>query len=234
MDVLNGAKLNQFVKKVFPQFKPQLVHGDNKKEVKGDSIFISGQARMHMGKQEEKFSSMIESLMEKRQQIQEMKSNLIERTLDSGEELSTIREQLTEFDEQMFEIDEQIITIEALKNEREQAEKQKEQSSPTKIEDHKEGVQLRSLLQSAQSLEKIQALKQVKAPLENMHRRLKAELKTDGAGMENKQKQVTELAGRIQNIERAMNGQIRKAAEFIQETTEEPNDEADKQAGQTS
>jgi len=79
---------------------------------------------------------------------------------------------------------------------------------------------LTSLLQSVQSLEQISALKQVKVPIENAHRRLKTEMKNDmgrGTFMESKAKKINELAERIRSLDSEMNNQIRKAQESSNE-----------------
>ena len=81
-------------------------------------------------------------------------------------------------------------------------------------------MQLTSLLQSAQSLEQVSALKQVKVPIENAHRRLKNEMEYDlerGTSVESKAKKIDELAGRMRSIDSEINNQIRKAKESSNE-----------------
>lgn len=219
MQIFNGFKATPFTK----TFSPQVIHKVNdenaRKSVKSDSIMISDEARARLGNWRERSATMIENLMEKRQQVQEMKSNLIERTLDAGEDLSTIKEQLVAFDEQIAELEGQMSAIEAQQREREQREKEEEQQA-TKTQEKSESEQLTSLLQSVQSLDQISALKQVKAPIENAHRRLKTEMKNDmgrGTFVESKAKKIEELAGRIQSLDNAINNQIRKAKESSDE-----------------
>lgn len=222
MKVFNGVTASSFGKIVLPQSSQKTNRENEEKVEKRDSIMISEEARMQLGNWQEKYDSMIESLMEKRQQVQEMKSNLIERTLEAGEQLSTIKEPLAAFDEQIAELDEQMAAIEAQRLEREQREKEEEQQAAVKSKENPETVQLTSLLQSAQSLEQVNALKQVKVPLENAHRRLKNEMEYDigrGTFVESKQEKMNELAGRIRNIETEMNNQIRKAKEASNEIT---------------
>lgn len=229
VQVFHGLKASPFTKTFSPQISHKVNDENGEKLVKRDSIMISDEARAQLGEWQEKFSSMIERLMEKRQQVQEMKSNLIERTLEAGEQLSTIKEQLVAFDEQITEIEEQMSAMEAQKREREQREKEEKQQATVKPKGDPETVQLTSLLQSAQSLDKVSALKQVKVPLENAHRRLKTEMKNDGdrgTNVESKAEKINELAGRIRNIEGAMNDQIRKAKESSNEmNTKESADE---------
>lgn len=173
MQVLNGLKASPFMKTYSPQIFQKVNNENVEKPVKRDSIMISDEARARLGDWQERSANMIESLMEKRQKVQEAKSNLIERTLEAGEELSTIKEQLGAFDEQITEIEEQMAAIEAQKREREQREQEEKQQAATQTQEKSEGMQLTSLLQSAQSLEQVSALKQVKVPIENAHRRLK-------------------------------------------------------------
>lgn len=230
--MFNGLKASPFTK----AFSPQIIHKINDvnagKSAKRDSILISDEARAQLGNWQEKFSSMIESLMEKRQQVQEMKSNLIERTLEAGEKLSTIKEQLVAFDEQIAEIEEQMSAMETQKREREQREKEEKQQATVRSKENPEKVQLTSLLQSAQSLDKVSALKQVKVPLENAHRRLKNEMENDvgrGTFIESKAKKIDELAGRIRSLDSAMNDQIRKAKESSNEIIEKASAEEERE-----
>lgn len=233
----NGLNASHFMK----TFSPQIVYVNNedtKKSIKRDSIMISNEARAQLGNWQEKYVSMIESLMEKRQQVQEMKSNLIENTLEAGEELSTIKEQLAELDEQITEIEGQMSAIEAQKREREQREKEEKQQAATKTDENSESLQLASLLQSVQSLEQVSKLKQVKVPIENAHRRFKTEMQNDvgrGTFLESKAKKIAELAGRMRNLDSAMNDQVRKARESsnemvgktsVEEEQEEPISES--------
>ncbi|MFD1205759.1 MULTISPECIES: hypothetical protein [Sporosarcina] len=233
MQVLTGLKTSPVTK----MYSPQNVQKENEKSannpVKRDTIMISDEARAQLGNWRERSANMIESLIEKRQKVQEAKSNLIERTLEAGEELSTIKEQLGAFDEQIAEIEEQMAAIEAQKREREKREQEEKQQAAIKTEEA-EGMQLTSLLQSAQSLEQVSALKQVKVPLENAHRRLKNEMEYDqgrGSALESKAKKIDELAGRIRSIDSEINNQIIKANESSNEvnrkvSVEEEQDES--------
>lgn len=229
MKVSNGLNASQFIK----SFSPQIVYVNNKDKenpIKRDSIMISSEARAQLGNWQEKYVSMVESLVEKRQQVQEMKSNLIENTLEAGEELSTIKEQLAELDEQIAEIESQMVAIETQKREREQREKEEKQQAAAKTAENSENLQLAGLLQSAQSLEQVSALKQVKVPIENAHRRLKTEMQNDvgrGTFLESKAKKIEELAGRMRNLDSAMNDQIRKAREIANEMVGGNSDEED-------
>lgn len=232
MQVFNGLKVSPLTKTISPQIIHKVNDENLGKSVKRDSIMISDEARAQLGNWQEKFSSMIESLMEKRQQVQEMKSNLIERTLEAGEKLSTIKEQLVAFDEQIAEIEEQMSAMEAQKREREQREKEEKQQAAVKSKENPETVQLTSLLQSAQLLDKVSALKQVKVPIENAHRRLKTEMQNDlgrGTFVESKAKKIDELAGRMRSLDSAMNDQIRKAKESSNEMIGKASDEEEQE-----
>jgi len=216
MKVFSGLKVSQVTKTISPQVIHKANDENAEKSGKRDSIIISDEARAQLGNWRERSASMIESLMEKRQQVQEAKSNLRERTLEAGEDLSTIKGQLAIFDEQIAEIEGQMAAIEAQKREREQREKEEKQQVAAKTQEKSEAVQLTSLLQSVQSLDQISALKRVKAPIENAHSRLKTEMKNDmgrGTFMESKAKKINELAERIRSLDSEMNNQIIKAVE---------------------
>ncbi|MEK5040353.1 hypothetical protein [Sporosarcina sp. FSL K6-3457] len=223
MKVFSGLKVSLVTKTFSPQISHKANDENTGKPGKKDSIFISEEARARLGNWQERSASMIKSLMEKQQKVQEAKSNLIERTLEAGEELSTIKEQLGVFDEQIAEIQGQIATIEAQKREREQREQEEKQQAAAKTQEKSEAVQLTSLLQFVQSLDQISALKQVKVPIENAHRRLKTEMKNDvgrGTFIESKAKKIEELAERMRNLDSEMNNQIRKAKESSNEMNE--------------
>ncbi|HEY9576155.1 MAG TPA: hypothetical protein VIR64_00630 [Pseudobacillus sp.] len=233
MQVFTGLKASPVTKMYSPQNVQKVNEKNEEKPVKRDTIIISDEARAQLGNWKERSANMIESLIEKRQKVQEAKSNLIERTLEAGEELSTVKEQLGAFDEQIAELEEQMAAIEAQKREREQREQEEKQQTAIKTEES-EGMQLTSLLQSAKSLEQVSALKQVKVPLENAHRRLKTEMEYDlgrGSALESKAKKIDELAGRIRSIDSEINNQIIKANESSNEThrkvsVEEEQDES--------
>lgn len=196
-------------------FSPQIAHQKNENNsVKKDSVTISEEARERLGGWRERSASMIENLMEQRQKVQDAKSDLIGRTLEAGDDLATIKEQVAAFDEQMIEIDGQISMIEMQKREREQQEREEQLKEAAKTQESAETIQTTSLLASAQSLEQINALKQVKVPIENAHRRLKTELKNDmgrGTFLESKAQKIHDLAGRMRKIDGEMSNQIRKA-----------------------
>jgi len=220
MQVFNGFKASPVTKMYSPQNVQNVNEKSAEKPVKRDTIMISHEARAQLGNWQERYANMIESFIEKRQKVQDAKSNLIERTLEAGEELSTVKEQLKAFDEQIVEIEEQMAAIEEQKREREKREQEEKQQTAIKTEAKSEEIQLATLLQSAQSIEQVSALKQVKVPLENAHRRLKIEMEYDqgrGTTLESKAKKIDELAGRIRSIDSEMNNQIRKANESSNE-----------------
>lgn len=217
MKIWNGVKIHSAIKPVSPQTTQQKneQHSD-----KRDSVTISDEARAKIGGWRERSANMIENLMEQRQKVQDAKSDLIGRTLEAGEDLSTIKDQVAEFDEQMMEIDGQISMIEMQRREREQQEREDQLKEVVKEQEDAEKVQTTALLASAQSLEQISALKQVKVPIENDHRRLKTELKNDlgrGTLLESKAKKIHDLAGRMKKIDGELSNQVRKAQQATNE-----------------
>ena len=75
---------------------------------KKDSLSIGQQARQ-LFESSNKASNQMESFMKRREQLQEMRSNLIERTLEGGQSLSAIREQLEEFDKQIQDVENEYV-----------------------------------------------------------------------------------------------------------------------------
>lgn len=217
-----GSKAFFITHSLSSRFVNRAKEGNEDSLVKRDSIMISEEARQRLGQVQSNSSSTTDNLMKQREKIQEMKSNLTERTLENGDDLSLIKDQLTLFDEQIAEIDEQIFALEAQnreKEQREQEEKQEKQDS-TQSKESNEASQMTSLLQSIQSLEHVDALKRVKGTIERDHRRLKIELNNDasrGTFMESKAEKINDLAKRMHKLDSAMNTQLRKANESSDE-----------------
>lgn len=211
MKIWSGVKFSPAIQ----NFSPQIAQQNNEQQSeKRDSVMISDEARARMGGWRERSANMIEGLMEQRQKVQDAKSDLIGRTLEAGEDLATIKDQVAEFDEQMMEIDGQISMIEMQKREREQREREEQLKEAAQKQVDTETIRTTSLLASAQSLEQISALKQVKVPIENDYRRLKTEMKNDmgrGTVLESKAKKIQNLAERMGKIDGELSNQIRKA-----------------------
>lgn len=207
----------------------QFVSGEKQGQgfVKRDSIMISDEARQRFGQLQQNKSTMIENLMKQREKIQEMKSNLTERTLENGDDLSLIKDRLKDFDKQLAEIDEHVFALETQKREKEQREKEEKRVS-TQPAANSEAAQMTSLLQSTQSLEQVKALKSVKGPIERFHRRLTTEMRNDtarGTFIESKNEKITDLEKRMQKLDTAMSVQVKEAKEASDDAATQQVDE---------
>lgn len=210
MNLTIGGHLIAAKQPVFTKL-PSSFQQKNEAKVQRDTIFISNEARQQFG---QNTSSLIENLMKQRDKVQEMKSNLTERTLENGDDLSTVKEQLAQFDEQIAEIEQQLLAIEEQKRQKEQREKE-EKIAATQPKQNSEDVQMTSLMQSAQSLQRAEGLERVKGILKRDHTRLNIEARNDasrGVFLESKQEKIQDLEKRMRSLERAKDTQIGEAA----------------------
>ena len=162
-----------------------------------DKLTVGQQARNLFKGQQEK-TNLIENLLKQRESIQEMKQKLTDRTLESGQGLSTIKDQLKEYDQQIEEINAQITKeqqaeIEQMKEKQEEAAKKKETKNETE-----------SLIDKSASLEQVKNLDKVKQSLVRERKVLENEVKLDakrGVFSELKQKRLSQLNEGIQKAD---------------------------------
>ena len=169
---------------------------------KKDTVTISGSSLQLFGQMQQKQTSMIEGLMKQREGIQEMKSNLTERTLEKGQDISSIQEQLKQFELQITDIDQQIAEMEM--EERQKALGKEEKSE----EDELTGTDTQaSLMKSSQAFNRIEKVYQVKNSIEREHRSLASEMKMDasrGVFSVAKSERLNELKNRMEDVEQNM------------------------------
>lgn len=169
---------------------------------KKDTVTISGSSLQLFGQMKQKQTSMIEGLMKQREGIQEMKSNLTERTLEKGQDISSIEDQLKQFELQITEIDQQIADMEM-------EERQKALGKEKKTEEEElTGTDTQaSLTKSSQALDRIEKVYQVKNSMEREHRSIASEMKMDasrGVFSEAKAERLNELENRMEDVEQNM------------------------------
>ncbi|MGE7602584.1 hypothetical protein ACQKL5_08740 [Peribacillus sp. NPDC097675] len=192
---------------------------------KKDTVTISGSSLQLFGQMQQKQTSMIEGLMKQREGIQEMKSNLTERTLEKGEDISSIEEQLKQYELQLTDIDQQIAEMEM-------EERQKALGKEEKPEDEDlSGTDIQaSLTKSSQAMDRIEKVYQVKSSMEREHRSIASAMKMDasrGVFSEAKADRLNELENRMEDVEQNMMKDINAIHEPSE--VEEENKLADQQ-----
>lgn len=171
----------------------------NKEEQEGkDTVFISP-----LGK----INNLIEVLMKQKQNINEMKNELIGRTLEKGEDIDSIKSQLECFEEQIKNIEEQIAQT-MVEQSKLQAESQKEMIyKKPKTEEEIETERLNSIVNLSSNLSQLQVISSMKTKAEGESKVLETEIKLDESrggvstykreNLADLQKQLTNLAAQI-------------------------------------
>ena len=175
--------------------KPKLVQQNL--IVHKDTLTIGQQAR-NLFKGQQAKTSLIESLMKQRENIQKMKSDLSERTLESGGDLSAIKEQLKDFEKQLADIDAQI--AEQQTEEQKKATNQNEQD----LENEKPSNSMGSILEKSVSLEQMKTLESTRNSLGREHNLLTSELGMDagrGIFIDSKYEKLSDVENRIQTVQ---------------------------------
>lgn len=170
-----------------------------------DTLTIGQEARQ-LFQSASQSSNAMENLMKQRQHIQEMRSNLVERTLEDNQDVSTIKEQLKELDKQILEIESEMAKEQMGKQEDAIKERDKviENERPSSTMDH--------MIQSSVSLQHASSITQAKGNLEREERTLKSEIKLDagrGIHIESKAERLSTIDERITKLNSQLAEQLK-------------------------
>lgn len=185
--------------------RPKMVQQNT--PIRKDTLTIGQQAR-NLFKGQQAKTSLIESLMKQRESIQQMKSDLSERTLENGGELSSIKEQLKDFEKQIAEIDAQI--AEQQMEEQKKATNQKDQE----IKKEQPANSMEDILGKSVSLEQMETLELSKNSLGREQNRLESEVALDarrGIFIDKKYEKLSDLEDRIQTVQEKVADQLQNA-----------------------
>ncbi|WP_397537903.1 hypothetical protein [Rummeliibacillus pycnus] len=167
----------------------------SKSSIFKDTVTISGQAHQLFGNmQQGKQDSMIESLIKQREALMEQKSDLMQNTLDSGGNLSSIKEQLKVYEKQIADLNSQI------------AKKQAEgRSDALGLDQDKEKKSSKSdeekLLTQVMSLDQAEMLHRLANKMEGQKTVMKSEIADDikrGVDVKHKQEKLSDLEQNLQ------------------------------------
>ncbi|OEC00449.1 hypothetical protein GY31_19215 [Lysinibacillus sphaericus] len=185
--------------------RPKMVQQNT--PIRKDTLTIGQQAR-NLFKGQQAKTSLIESLMKQRESIQQMKSDLSERTLENGGDLSSIKEQLKDFEKQIAEIDAQI--AEQQMEEQKKATNQKDQE----IKKEQPANSMEDILGKSVSLEQMETLELSKNSLGREQNRLESEVALDarrGIFIDKKYEKLSDLEDRIQTVQEKVADQLQNA-----------------------
>lgn len=175
--------------------------------IRKDTLTIGQQAR-NLFKGQQAKTSLIESLMKQRESVQQMKSDLSERTLENGGDLSSIKEQLKDFEKQIAEIDAQI--AEQQMEEQKKATNQKDQE----IKKEQPANSMEDILGKSVSLEQMETLELSRNSLGREQNRLASEVALDasrGTFIDKKYEKLSDLEDRIQTVQEKVADHLQNA-----------------------
>lgn len=184
------------------------------KHEKKDTIFIGKEARQQF--QQLTAGNMQERLMEEQAALHERRSELIERTLEKGGDLSSIQEQLETIDEQIQQVEQALVKERAIDHE----------ALLGKDEEVVEQTEEESVMQSATTYEQLKTIQQTKNYVERESRTIRSEIQQDqrfGISTEEKEEKLASLEQRLSNISEKMTELFENDRSSI--TIEEPNEE---------
>lgn len=183
---------------------------------KKDSLSIGQQARQ-LFESSNKASNQIESFMKRREQLQEMRSNLIERTLEGGQSLSAIREQLEEFDKQIQDVEMNMLKQQM--KEQEQALEKMQQ----KAEEQQPKTSTEQMIANGTSLTNLNTMSRVKRSLDGERNVLQSEIKLDegrGVSVEAKTEKLASIEQRISKLNESIQTELEQQLEAPEQAEE--------------
>ena len=184
------------------------------KHEKKDTICSGKEARQQF--QQLTAGNMQERLMEEQAALHERRSELIERTLEKGGDLSSIQEQLETIDEQLQQVEQALVKERAIDHE----------ALLGKDEEVVEQTEEESVMQSATTYEQLKTIQQTKNYVERESRTIRSEIQQDqrfGISTEEKEEKLASLEQRLSNISEKMTELFENDRSSI--TIEEPNEE---------
>lgn len=197
---------------------------DKKDKVNRDMVSISQSARNAFGKQD-KQTSMLESLVKRKEALMESKNSLIERTMENGTGIETIQAQLDEYDQQIKDIDEQISQSmmedqkEALETKGKDKKEAEETTADKNIEGQIDKSTVYDFIQLDGTVEQMEQLHSLKTNMENEVKTLKSEMSLDsmtGMSHSSKLEKISNLEKNINNINTSVGEILNNVNDTIQ------------------
>lgn len=160
-------------------------------------------------KEDNNSSGMLDSLMDRKQSVTDMKNELIGNTLEKGGELEDIKPQIEAYEEQVRLIDEEITKTMAKQADeitgKDDTDKSDEATTKQEITERKN----RDMLTLSGSMEQIKILASVKTKMENQANTWSSEIKKDGLhASEIKKNNLSDLRSNISSVNENIMGTI--------------------------
>jgi len=219
---------------------------NNKQHSKNcDILTISKSAKNAFNNQSKK-GNMLDSLLKQKQDIMESKNNLIERTLDQEQSLTTIKDQLADYDDQINVIDKQISDYmlqekqKALGNDEKDEKEEAADNDKSKTRQEIQNEKLNCIVSLNSDIPDIQNSISIKEKLEGQTKVLKREIKADEArslsGLQAtaKRKELASINDSIDNITKMVSDKLTETEQKIEDTFGNESTKSSDKAEKTS
>ena len=201
---------------------------DKNSKVNKDAVSISQSARNAFGKQS-KQTSMLESLVKRKETLLENKNSLLERTMKNGTSIESVQAQLDEYDQQIKDIDEQIsqAMMEDQKDALETKGKEKKEAEKTTNDKNIEGQinnnTVYNFIQLDGTVEQMEQLHSLKTNMESEIKTTKSEMSLDsmtGISHSSKLEKISNLEKNINNINTSISEILNDVNDSMQENNQ--------------
>lgn len=160
-------------------------------------------------KGENNSSGMLDSLMDRKQSVTDMKNELIGNTLEKGGELEDIKPQIEAYEEQLRLIDEEITKTMAKQADEITGKDDTDKSDEVTTKQELAEKKSRDMLTLSGSMEQIKILASVKTKMENQANTWSSEIKKDGLhASEIKKENLSDLKSNISSVNENIMGTI--------------------------
>lgn len=186
----------------------QARRADQQRQERRDVVTISNFGRSVFG-QKNKTQNFINSLMEQKQIITDAKTDLITKTLESGQGIDSIKNELKSYEEQLTAIDETIATtmLEEQKKALEEATGagNKPQEKQPETEEELQAQKLKKMTEISGDISQVKIVSSTKRSVQGQIKVLEGEIKLDAmysqsSPTQSKMKKLNELKGRMADL----------------------------------
>ncbi len=200
-------------------------------EESGQPVFVMRNDVVDIS-QKGRVTSLIETLMNNKQNLQERRSELIGETIEGGGSIKDIELILEQYNDQLKGIEDQIAELmqQQLEEAAEESSKKNEKDKP---EEESETKRLTNLSFIAGDIKQMEVIDSAKSRLEGRANVIKSELKSDGvSALESKRDELDEINKRIDGAESSL---AKAGAEIMEEIKQDqeqkPQEEQEKTQG---
>lgn len=203
------------------------------KDAEGKNNSVKNNLSMALGGKTKK-NSILENLMKQKEKLAESKTNIIEKSLEKGNDPLSVQEKLEAIDKQIQEIDKQINDLKMAeqrkalgiedKDKKSKDSKQKENSELNK--DEQKDSYTNNILDMSSNLSKAKALSSQRNKMEGTSNVLENEIKTDekrGINPVRKKKELSNMKDKIKEIGEKLDEHLKDVNTESSKNTESKN-----------